>query len=52
VALKPVDVTVGGHALVRGTLPLPDGVRPRQVTVQVLDAPGGKALGMRILAVR
>jgi hypothetical protein len=52
VALKPVDISVGGHALVRGTLPLPDGVRPRQVTVQVLDAPGGKSLGMRILTVK
>jgi hypothetical protein len=52
VALKPVDISVGGHALVRGTLPLPDGVRPRQVTVQVLDAPGGKLLGMRILTVK
>jgi hypothetical protein len=52
VALKPVDISVGGHALVRGTLPLPDGVRPRQVTVQVLDAPGGKSLGMRVMLVR
>ena len=39
VALKPVDVSVGTHALVRGSLPLPDGVQPRRVTVQVLDAP-------------
>jgi hypothetical protein len=52
VALKPVDISVAGHALVRGTLPLPDGVRPRQVTVQVLDAPGGKSLGMRVMLVR
>lgn len=52
VALKPVDVAVGTHALVRGSLPLPDGVRPRQVTVQVLDAPGGKTLGMRVMLVR
>jgi hypothetical protein len=52
IALKPVDISVGGHALVRGTLPLPDGVRPRQVTVQVLDAPGGKSLGMRIMLVK
>jgi hypothetical protein len=27
-------------------------VRPRQVTVQVLDAPGGKSLGMRVMLVR
>lgn len=52
VALKPVDVSVGAHALVRGSLPLPDGVRARQVTVQVLDAPGGKTLGMRVMLVK
>lgn len=52
VALKPVEISVGSHALVRGSLPLPDGVRPRQVTVQVLDAPGGKSLGMRVMTVR
>ena len=52
VASKPVDVSVGAHALVRGSLPLPDGVRARQVTVQVLDAPGGKTLGMRIMLVK
>ncbi len=52
VALKPVDISVGGHALVRGSLTLPDGVRPRQVTVQVQDAPGGKTLGMRVMTVR
>ena len=52
VALKPVDISVGTHALVRGSLPLPDGVQPRRVTVQVLDAPGGKPLGMRVLLVK
>jgi hypothetical protein len=52
VALKPVDVSVGAHALVRGSAPLPDGVRARQVTVQVLDAPGGKLLGMRVMTVK
>jgi hypothetical protein len=52
VASKPVDVSVGAHALVRGSVPLPDGVRARQVTVQVLDAPGGKTLGMRVMLVK
>jgi hypothetical protein len=47
-----VDVSVGTHALVRGSLPLPDGVQPRRVTVQVLDAPGGKTLGMRVMLVK
>jgi hypothetical protein len=52
VALKPVQVSIGGHALLRGSLPLPDGVRPRQVTVSVLDGAGGKPLGMRVMLVR
>jgi hypothetical protein len=52
VALKPVDVSVGTHALVRGSLPLPDGAQPRRVTVQVQDAPGGKTLGMRVMLVK
>jgi hypothetical protein len=51
-ALDPVDVSIGSHALVHGTLPLPDGVRARQVTINVLDGPGGKPLGMRIMTVR
>ena len=50
--LKPVDVAVGTHALVRGSLPLPDGVQPRRVTVQVQDASGGKTLGMRVMLVK
>jgi hypothetical protein len=52
VALKPVDVSIGPQALVRGSQPLPDGVRPRQVTVNVLDGTAGKTLGMRVMLVR
>jgi hypothetical protein len=52
VALKPVDVSIGPQALVRGSQPLPDGVRPRQVTVNVLDSAAGKTLGMRVMLVR
>jgi hypothetical protein len=52
VALEPVGIALGGHALLRGSLPLPEGVRPRQVTVSVLDGAGGKALGMRVMLVR
>ncbi len=51
-ALDPVNISVGAFAIVRGNLPLPAGVRARQVTVQVLDGPDGKALGMRVLPVR
>jgi hypothetical protein len=52
VALKPVDVSIGSHQVVRGSAPLPAGFQPRQTTVQVLDGPGGKPLGMRVMLVR
>ncbi len=53
VDLKPVEVAItGAHALLRGNLALPNNLQPRQVTLQVLDAPGGKTLGMRVMLVR
>ncbi len=52
VPLKPVALSIGSHQVVRGTLPLPDGLRPRQATIQVLDRPGGKLLGMRVILIR
>lgn len=52
VALGPVAVSLGAHSVVRGSLPLPDGLRPRQVTVNVLDAAGSQPLGMRVMLVR
>jgi hypothetical protein len=52
VALKPVALSIGSHQILRGSLPLPDGFKPRQATVQVLDRPGGKSLGMRVLPVK
>jgi len=52
VTLKPVALSLGSHQVVRGSLPLPDGFRPRQTTVQVLDRIGGKALGMRVILVK
>lgn len=52
VALAPVPISAGSHEIVRGTLPLPEGFRPRQTTIQVLDRVGGKALGMRVMQVR
>ncbi len=45
-------VTVSGHEVARGSVALPEGFKPSQVTVQVLDRPGGKALGMRVLLVK
>jgi hypothetical protein len=52
VALKPIALSMGPHEVLRGSLPLPDGFRPHQTTVQVLDKPAGKVLGMRLLVVR
>jgi len=52
VALAPVPVSLGRYDSVRGQLPLPEGFRPRQTTVQVLDRMGGKLLGMRIMSLR
>lgn len=51
-ALQPIALTLDSHLVMRGSLPLPDGFKPRQTTVQVLDRAAGKALGMRVLRVR
>ena len=52
VALDPVEASIGAQALVRGSLALPVGFKPRQVTVQVVERAGNKPLGMRVLAVK
>lgn len=52
VSLKPVAVAIGGHEVLRGSLPLPEGFKPLQTTIQVLDRAGGKVLGMRVLPVK
>lgn len=52
VALEPIALSIAGHAVARGSVPLPAGLTPRQTTVQLLDRPGGRALGMRVLLVR
>ena len=51
-SLKPVNVSIGAVEVVRGSLPLPEGFRPRQTTIQVLDRVGGKALGMRVMLIK
>lgn len=51
-ALAPISLSVGSHEVVRGSVPLPQGFRPRQTTVQVLDRVAGKPLGMRVLPVK
>jgi hypothetical protein len=52
VAPQPIALSMLGHEVVRGSLPLPEGFRPVQTTVQVLDQAAGKPLGMRVLRVR
>ncbi|MFO1339027.1 MAG: hypothetical protein U1F53_12510 [Burkholderiaceae bacterium] len=51
VTAKPVALSIAGHEVVRGSIALPDGFRPRQTTVQVLDREAGRPLGMRVLLV-
>ena len=41
----------GAQQVLRGKVALPEGLKPRQVTVQVLDRAGGRPLGMRVLLV-
>lgn len=52
VALQPLPVSLKSYDSLRGTLPLPEGFRPRQTTVQVLDKVGGRLLGMRVILVK
>jgi hypothetical protein len=45
-------VTIGALQVMRGSVALPEGLKPRRVTVQVLNRAGGKPIGMRVLLVR
>lgn len=51
-SLKAVAVSIGSHEIVRGSLALPEGFRPRQTTIQVFDRVAGKPLGMRVMLIR
>ena len=51
-ALQPISLTLGRHEVLRGSVPLPEGFKPRQTTVRVLDRTAGTPLGMRVLLVR
>jgi hypothetical protein len=48
VAPAPVPISVGLYDTVRGSLPLPQGFKPRRTTIHVLDKVGGKLMGMRV----
>ena len=52
VALKPVPVSFTSHEVVSGSQPLPEGFKAREATIQVLDRPAGRALGMRVMLVK
>lgn len=52
VTTKPVAVSVGRHEGIGGSVALPEGFRPRQATVNVLDRVDGKPLGMRVMYVK
>ena len=50
--LQPVNVSIGPYESLRGSVPLPEGFKPRQATLNVLDGPGGRALGKRVMYVK
>jgi hypothetical protein len=50
--LKPVTLSISDHEVVRGSQPLPEGFKPRQTSIQVLDRVAGKLLGMRVMLVK
>ncbi len=52
ITLDPVDLTLASYEHARGLAPLPEGFVARQVTIRVLDAPGGRMQGMRVINVR
>lgn len=52
VALKPVSLALGSHEVLRGSVALPEGFKPRETMVQVLDRPAGRSLGMRVMLVK
>lgn len=51
-ALKPIALAMGPYESLRGSLPLPEGFKPRQTTINVLDRIDGKVLGHRVMNVK
>lgn len=52
IRLKPVAISVGSVESVRGGAQLPEGFDARQATINVLDRPDGRLLGMRVMLVK
>ena len=42
VPLKLIALAISSHLVVRGSVALPEGLRPHRVTIQVLDRGGGR----------
>jgi hypothetical protein len=51
-AMKPITLSMGSHEVLRGSVALPEGFKPQQTTVHVLDRVAGKPLGMRVMLVK
>jgi len=51
ITLEPIKISVGAHQSLRGSVPLPAAFTPKRMTISVLDRPGGKQLGMRVMYV-
>ena len=51
-ALKPVPISVGPYENLRGSLALPEGFKPQQASISVLDRIDGKVLGRRVMYVK
>lgn len=51
VTLDPVGFSLDRYQHLQGSLPLPQGFTARQATIRVLDGPGGRMLGMRVINV-
>lgn len=49
--LQPLAVSIGRFASLRGSVPLPENLKPKQATINVLDA-NGQLLGKRVLYVK
>lgn len=52
VSAEPVPLSIETQRVLRGSVSLPEGFKPRQARVQVVDRSGDKSLGMRVLLVR
>ena len=48
----PLAVSIEAQQVLHGSLALPDGFKPQQATIQIVDHRGGKTLGMRVMLIR